>query len=167
MADTPVRIGFVGCGRQASAAWYPNFATIPALDLVACCDLQADLAERNARFYGARRWYTSLDRMLDVEDLDAVMVVGPPAMHYACGKAVLAAGLPLMMEKPPAPRTAQARELVELAEAQGVVTPGRPQHAPRAGRGEAPRVDADTGIWPPAISGESLLHARPDVARYR
>ena len=117
MADAPVRIGFVGCGRQASAAWYPNFATIPALDLVACCDLQADLAERNARFYGARRWYTSLARMLEVEDLDAVMVVGPPAMHYACGKEVLAAGLPLMMEKPPAPRTEQARELVELAEA--------------------------------------------------
>ena len=122
MADAPVRIGFVGCGRQASAAWYPNFATIPALDLVACCDLQADLAERNARFYGARRWYTSLTRMLEAEDLDAVMVVGPPAMHYACGKEVLAAGLPLMMEKPPAPRTEQARELVELAEAQGVVT---------------------------------------------
>ena len=60
--------------------------------------------------------------MLEVEDLDAVMVVGPPAMHYACGKEVLAAGLPLMMEKPPAPRTEQARELVELAEAQGVVT---------------------------------------------
>ncbi len=122
MTDVPVRIGFVGCGRQASAAWYPNFATIPALDLVACCDLQADLAERNARFFGARRWYTSLDHMLDMEELDAVMVVGPPAMHYACGKAVLAAGLPLMMEKPPAPRTEQARELVELAEAQGIVT---------------------------------------------
>lgn len=122
MTDAPVRIGFVGCGRQASAAWYPSFATIPELELAACCDLQADLAERNARFYGAREWYTDLAQMLEGEDLDAVMVVGPPAMHLACGKEVLHAGLPLMMEKPPAPRTEQARELVELAEAQGVVT---------------------------------------------
>ena len=35
MPNAPVRIGLVGCGRQASAAWYPNFATIPQLDLAA------------------------------------------------------------------------------------------------------------------------------------
>jgi predicted dehydrogenase len=122
MSDNTVRIGFVGCGRQASAAWYPNFATIPELELVACCDLQADLAERNAHFFGAQRAYSDLAEMLRKEELDAVMVVGPPPMHYACGKQVLEAGLPLMMEKPPALRTEQARELVELAESKGVIT---------------------------------------------
>ena len=60
--------------------------------------------------------------MLAGEDLDAVMVVWPPDVHYACGKRVLEAGLPLMMEKPSAPRTAQARELAELAEAKGLIT---------------------------------------------
>lgn len=95
MADGRVRIGFVGCGRQASAAWYPNFATIPELELVACCDLQADLAERNARMFGARRWYKDMAEMLRKEPLDAVMVVGPPAMHYACGKQALEDGSPL------------------------------------------------------------------------
>ena len=122
MADAPVKIGFVGCGRQASGAWYPNFATIPELDLQACCDLGADRAERNARFFGARRWYTDLGEMLEKEDLDAAMVVGPPEMHYACGKQVLEAGLPLMMEKPPAVRTEQAGELAKLAESRGLVT---------------------------------------------
>lgn len=122
MTTNPVRIGFIGCGRQASGAWYPNFATIPELELVACCDIQASLAERNARFFGAQHWYTDLGEMLRKEKLDAAMVVGPPDMHYACGKQVLQAGLPLMMEKPPALLTHQAYELVELAEAQGVVT---------------------------------------------
>lgn len=122
MTTTPVRIGFVGCGRQASGAWYPNFVTIPDLDLVACCDIQADLAERNARFYGARHWYSDLAQMLQSEELDAVMVVGPPEMHYTCGKQVLEAGLHLMMEKPAAPRTEQVLELVQLAEAKGVIT---------------------------------------------
>ena len=111
MSDAPVRVGFVGCGRQASASWYPNFATIPELDLLACCDLQAALAERNARFFGARRWYTNLSDMIEKEDLDAVMVVGPPDMHFECGKQVLAAGLPLMMEKPAARLTAQAQRV--------------------------------------------------------
>lgn len=122
MEEAPMQIGFVGCGGQASAAWYPNFATIPELELIACCDLVEERAERNARFFGARRWYTDLGQMLGKEELDAVMVVGPPAMHYTCGKQVLEAGLPLMMEKPPAPRTEEARELVELAESKGIIT---------------------------------------------
>ena len=122
MAETSVRIGFVGCGGQASGAWYPNFATIPELELIACCDLVAELAERNARFFGALRWYTDLEEMLRQEELDAVMVVGPPAMHYTCGRQVLEAGLPLMMEKPPALRPEEARELAELAEAKGLIT---------------------------------------------
>lgn len=122
MSETPVKIGFVGCGRQASSSWYPNFATIPELDLVACCDIEADLAQRNARYYGAHRWYTDLAKMLDSEDLDAVMVVGPPEMHYTCGKQVIAAGLPLMMEKPAAARPEQALELAELAEAKGIIS---------------------------------------------
>ncbi len=49
MSVAPVRVGFIGCGKQASASWYPNFATIPELDLYACCDLEVELAERNAR----------------------------------------------------------------------------------------------------------------------
>jgi len=118
----PVRIGFVGCGNQASAAWYPNFATIPELDLVACCDIQPEKAERNARFFGARRWYKNMDEMFEKEELDAAMVVGPPAMHYICGKKVLEAGLPLMMEKPPAVHTEEVRELVELAETKRLIT---------------------------------------------
>ena len=118
----PVRVGFVGCGRQASRSWYPNFATIPGLDLVACCDLKPDLAERTARFFGARRWYADLEEMLASEDLDAAMVVGPPDMHLACGRACLEAGLHVMMEKPPAFRTEDAGALVALAEEKGVVT---------------------------------------------
>ena len=81
MSVAPVRVGFIGCGKQASASWYPNFATIPELDLYACCDLEVELAERNARFFGARRWYTNLSDMIKKEDLDAVMVVG--AAGYA------------------------------------------------------------------------------------
>ncbi|MEM7128794.1 MAG: Gfo/Idh/MocA family oxidoreductase [Chloroflexota bacterium] len=121
MSD-PVRIGFVGCGRQASASWYPNFATIPELDLIACCDIQSDLAERNARNFGALRSYSDLSKMLETEALDAVMVVGPPDMHYLCGKQVLEAGLPLMMEKPAGRIPEQGLELVELAESKGILT---------------------------------------------
>lgn len=119
--DRPVRVGFVGCGRQASASWYPNFATIPELELRACCDIVPELAKRNARVFGAARWYAELEEMLKREELDAVMVVGPPEMHYVCGRQVLEAGLPLMMEKPAAVRPQEVLELAELAEARGLI----------------------------------------------
>ena len=45
MSDAPVRVGFVGCGRQASASWYPNFATIPELVV---CEAICDSIERKA-----------------------------------------------------------------------------------------------------------------------
>ena len=119
--DRPLRVGFVGCGRQAGASWYPTFATIPELELCACCDSVPALAERNARLFGAARWYAELDEMLREEELDAVMVVGPPEMHYTCGRQVLEAGLPLMMEKPAAVRPQEVLELAELAEAKGLI----------------------------------------------
>ena len=122
MSKESIKVGFVGCGNQSSAAWYPNFATIPELELAACCDVEAERAERNATSFGAGSCYTDMDEMLEQEQLDAVMVVGPPAMHYACGKRVIEAGLPLMMEKPSAERPEQALELAELAEAKGLIT---------------------------------------------
>jgi predicted dehydrogenase len=122
MPERAVRVGFVGCGKQSSDAWYPNFTTIPELKLQACCDIQADRAERNAQVFGARNYYTDLETMLEKEDLGAVIVVGPPDMHYTCGKKVLEAGLPLIMEKPVATRTEEALELVQLAESKRLVT---------------------------------------------
>lgn len=122
MTESPLRVGFVGCGRQASAAWYPNFATLPEFDLIACCDIDEDRAKFNACHFGARSHHTDLAAMLDTEDLEAVFVVGPPDVHYECGRRVLEAGLHLMMEKPSAPVPSQALELAELAEAKGVIT---------------------------------------------
>ena len=60
----PVRIGFVGCGPQARLSWYPNFAVMPAAELVACCDLQPALATSTARHFGAERSYADLAEML-------------------------------------------------------------------------------------------------------
>jgi len=119
----PLKIGFVGCGSHATGAWYPNFAKISHLaKLVACCDLDRKLAKQNQKLFGADRFYTDMDKMLAEELLDAVMIVGQPPMHVACGRKSLQAGLPTMMEKPMSATLEEARELVELAERQGIVT---------------------------------------------
>ena len=61
------RIGFVGCGGHASHSLYPAIHMIPEFDLAAVCDLNRELAERNARKFSARKWYTDLGKMLKEE----------------------------------------------------------------------------------------------------
>ena len=123
MKDT-VRIGFVGCGSHATNNLYPMLR-YARCTLEAVCDLNAGLASRNARIFGAPRSFSDAETMLAECALDGVMVVGPPQMHYGVGKAVLARGIPLFVEKPPAPDLEHARELVDLARAKNTfIMPG-------------------------------------------
>ncbi len=118
------RIGFVGCGTHATNNLYPMLR-YARCTLEAVCDLDGNLAARNARIFGAPRHYTDAGKMLKDGGLDGVMVVGPFQMHYDVGKAVLERGLPLFVEKPPAPDLARTRELVALARAKNTfIMPG-------------------------------------------
>ncbi len=114
------KIGFVGCGGFSTGALYPTIHTIPEFDLVAVCDLKEELAKRNARNFGARRWYTDLDKMFSEEDLDGAIVVGLPKMHYEVGKRCLDAGLPIYVEKPSANTYKEALDLAEYAKGKGL-----------------------------------------------
>ena len=110
-----VRLAVIGAGRQCTNALMPALPFIEEIDLVAVCDLQRDLAERNARRFGALASYTDAGAMLRQEAPDAVMVVGPPQMHEELGLQVLEAGAHLWIEKPAAPTVAGARRLVDAA----------------------------------------------------
>ena len=78
MPDQPqAKLAFIGCGGFATASIFPNNHLVPQIDLVAVCDLDEARAQRNARTFGARRVYTDLHEMLDKEELDGVVVIGP------------------------------------------------------------------------------------------
>ena len=113
-----VRLGFIGCGTHSTNNLYPALK-YARCRLAAVCDRDEALARRNADVFGGRAVYTDADAMLDGEDLDGVLIVGPPAMHWELGKRVLARGIPLFVEKPPAPDLAGAEELVAAARANG------------------------------------------------
>jgi D-xylose 1-dehydrogenase (NADP+, D-xylono-1,5-lactone-forming) len=76
----PVRIGLAGCGgishSHARAA-----AGIPDVDIVACCDVSAGVAEAWAERYGCERAYPDLDALLGHE-LDAVLLSTWPSQHH-------------------------------------------------------------------------------------
>lgn len=113
------RIGFIGCGRHATNDLYPSLCRIPNMELVATCDLKEDLAKKNARLFGAERYYTEVDKMLESEELDAVMIVGPPQMHEELGIECLKQGFHIFVEKPSSITVEGSKKLAEAAERAG------------------------------------------------
>ena len=111
------RIAFVGAGSHSTASLYPNIAHIPQFDLVAVCDLDCDRARHAARVFGATEAYTDVGKMLDTVGPDGVCVCGSAEMHHQVGLEVLGRGIPLFVEKPPAPSVEACRELVRAAAA--------------------------------------------------
>jgi myo-inositol 2-dehydrogenase/D-chiro-inositol 1-dehydrogenase len=58
--------------------------------------------------------YPSVDALIAAGDVDAVVVATPAAAHVPAARAVARAGLPALVEKPPAPDADGARELAAL-----------------------------------------------------
>jgi phthalate 4,5-cis-dihydrodiol dehydrogenase len=110
-----IRLAVIGAGNQCTTMLMPGLHMVPAFDLVAACDLKRELAERNARNFGASAVYTDAAEMLRQEDPDAVIVVGPPQMHEDVGIQVLEAGAHLWIEKPSSPTIAGAKRLADAA----------------------------------------------------
>lgn len=118
MANEPLRAAFIGCGRHATQSLYPALRLAP-FELVACCDLDEALARRNARWFGAERWYTDHRRMLDREQVDAVLICVGPRGHAPLAIEVLERGLPVFVEKPPAVDSAACEAVVTAAQRAG------------------------------------------------
>lgn len=113
------RIAFIGAGGHATESLYPNIAHIPEFDLVAVCDLDEGRAISAARRFGALEHYVDVDKMLSAVAPDGVCVCGPPSMHHALALHCLSRGIPVFVEKPPAPDLKGAKELVAKAKENG------------------------------------------------
>jgi predicted dehydrogenase len=110
----PLRLAIVGLGY-----WGPNLARNLARvgELAWACDLSEDNRNRYARLYPDTHMTADLDELLADPALDAVAIATSVPTHHPLGMRVLAAGKHLFVEKPLALSTAEARELVEAAEA--------------------------------------------------
>src|SRR5713101_383438 len=73
----PLRIGFIGCGRHATANLYPAIR-LAGGQIVAVCARHLERAQATAAQFGVKRAY---DRVADLvaSDLDAVFVSTPEA----------------------------------------------------------------------------------------
>ena len=108
--DTAVRLGLVGLGNIAQQHLaYIRAGDVPGCEVTALCSRNATALEAEAE----------LPHFTDYKDLlasglcDAVLVATPTFTHFEVGKAVLDAGLHLMMEKPIGLSVQEGRRLLD------------------------------------------------------
>jgi len=104
--------------------WGPNlvrnFLTLGAYEAVIVSDLNARRVERVCRRFPGVEGLTDPVEVFKRKDVEAVLVATPVDTHYELAKAALEAGKHVLVEKPMTRTSAQARELVDLAESRGL-----------------------------------------------
>jgi predicted dehydrogenase len=88
----------------------------PRADLAVVVEPREDVGRAVADRFGAA-WAPGLDRLTGV---DAVIVAAATPAHHDLGLQVIAAGLPMLIEKPVADSLAKSQEIVDASEAAGV-----------------------------------------------
>lgn len=112
-----IRIGVIGAGWWATSAHLPAIQSHPQAELVAVQSRERAKAERIARDFGAKHAATSVEELLALAEVDAVIIASTPNVHFAQAKAALHSGRHVLLEKPMTFTAAEARELVDLAAA--------------------------------------------------
>jgi len=116
----PIVVGVVGCGY-----WGPNlirnFKGLSDCHLKAMCDTSEARLQHLRNLYSDVEAVTDYEHLLNGVGLDAVVVATPVKYHHALAKASLLAGKHTFIEKPMASSTAECEELIEIAEAKGLV----------------------------------------------
>jgi len=114
-----IRIGIIGYGY-----WGPNlarnFAECPQTALGAVCDLSPARLEIAARLHPGARLFSDWEEMLRDAALDAVAIATPVGTHFEIARQSLRAGKHVLVEKPLATNSAEARQLIELAAEKGL-----------------------------------------------
>ncbi len=110
-----IKVGVIGYGY-----WGPNivrnFHTQPEMIVKAIADIDQGALKRAGQQYPDIKNFKDPKAVIESPDVDVVAVVTPVSTHYDLAKKALEAGKHIFVEKPFTATTAQADELIELAE---------------------------------------------------
>jgi predicted dehydrogenase len=98
-----------------------RFGAIEDVELAAAVDVDEKRVGEFADGFNIPKRFTSLEAALDWGDFDAVANVTPDRIHHPTTMALVAAGKPVLCEKPLAEDFAKAKEMADAAEAAGIV----------------------------------------------
>ena len=115
--SAPLKAGIIGCGN-ISGAYLNHAKTFESMRLVACADLNAEVAKGKADEFGLEA--VAIDALLAREDIDLILNLTTPQAHAPVNLQALKAGKHVYCEKPFALSMDEADEVLRLAEERGL-----------------------------------------------
>jgi predicted dehydrogenase len=90
-------LGIVGCGN-ISTTYFSLAPLFRGIEVKACADIVPAAAKAQAKKYGVRA--ETVDKLLEADDIDIVVNLTIPAVHYEVSRLALDAGKHVYSEKP-------------------------------------------------------------------
>lgn len=115
-----IQVGVIGYGY-----WGPNlvrnFMAAPGSSVVAVADLREERLQPLRKLYPSLKGEKDAGSIINDPGVDAVIIATPVASHFDLAMAALKAGKHVLVEKPLATTSDQARQLIDVAAARNLV----------------------------------------------
>jgi predicted dehydrogenase len=116
-----LRIGLLGCGPISQAAHLDAIRKARNADLYAICDIAEDLTARLAPIYQPEAVYNDFAAMLADPRVEAVVIAVADQFHAPLCRQALAAGKPVLVEKPLGTTVEECEDLRDRVARAGLV----------------------------------------------
>ncbi|WFR98850.1 Gfo/Idh/MocA family protein [Rhizobium tumorigenes] len=153
---TKTGLGVVGCGN-ISMTYLRNAALFAGVELKACADISPDMAALRAGEYNIRA--LTVDQLLADPEIDLVLNLTIPAVHFDVTMSALSAGKHVFTEKPLTTSAADGRTLVAEARQRGLLLGSAPDTFLGAAGRRARRLMEEGAIGRP-VSGTAFMMGR-------
>src|SRR3954462_13078492 len=110
-------VGVIGCGN-ISAAYFRLAPLFKGIEMRACADINIDAAKPRAKEFSLRA--ETVDGLLKAGDIDIIVNLTIPAVHYDVSRQVLDAGKHVYSEKPFVLSVKEGLDLKKRAEKKGL-----------------------------------------------
>ena len=154
------RVGIVGCG-VISGVYALKLKALPFVDLVACADIMPERAKQLAEEHSIAKTLDP-DALLQDDDIDVVVNLTIPAVHYDVSRAAIDAGKSVFSEKPLALDLAQGLELGRAAATAGVRVGCSPDTFLGAGLQTCRKLIDEGAIGQPVAASAFMLSPGPE-----
>lgn len=115
-----VKWGVIGCGGIADRRTIPGMMLADNAELVAVMDSQMEAAERVKEKYNAKYAFDDMNKLLALDEINAVYIASPVFCHKDQVEAACKAKKHILLEKPIGLDIAEAEEIIKLCEDAGI-----------------------------------------------
>src|SRR5688500_4007954 len=124
-AEKKIKVAVIGCG-SVSTQYLPHLSKSPYVEVVSCCDIIYERANKRAKEYNVPNHYPHIDQMLAGAQFDLMVNCTDMQEHGRLNKQALNAGKNVWSEKPMANTYKEGKALLELAKSKKLRIWGAP-----------------------------------------